>query len=90
MLYVYMGVKVKVSEPLEVVQFLQKNLKIAFNMGSVIGLGNRLLWWIINQSIRAMTKNKNKIKKFWNLDSLTTSYICSNKSTLKLWHMFVK
>ncbi len=43
MLYVYMGVKVKVSEPLEVVQFLQKNLKIAFNMGSVIGLGNRLL-----------------------------------------------
>jgi hypothetical protein len=38
-----MGVKVKVSEPLEVVQFLQKNLKIAFNMGSVIGLGNRLL-----------------------------------------------
>ncbi len=43
MLYVYMGVKVKVSEPLKVVQFLQKNLKIAFNMQSVIGLGNRLL-----------------------------------------------
>jgi hypothetical protein len=38
-----MGVKVKVSEPLKVVQFLQKNLKIAFNMQSVIGLGNRLL-----------------------------------------------
>jgi hypothetical protein len=36
MLYVNMGepnVKVKVSEPLEVVQFLQKNLKIALNMG---------------------------------------------------------